>query len=243
MMIKVAGPGGGMVHPLYLEDRKNKLPKWAWAAIGVSVGLHVVGGGYLLYQKIAVPEPVIVDAPPPTITIIDKVAPPQTPEHHADPKPPAAVHQTPPPIDLTQDVAPFPSQPDATPVKGAEVSPTVVDRPATDAGTAPPANVDAGPKVITKPQWVKRPTPEQMARYYPPSALARGVEGAATLKCSVTVSGAVTACQVLSENPRGEDFGKAAQRLSRFFVMSPQTVDGRPVEGGQVTFTVKFTLS
>ena len=43
-----------------------------------------------------------------------------------------------------------------------------------------------------------------------------------------------------SENPAGWGFGEAAQKLSRFFRMSPRTEDGVPVEGGSIAVVIRF---
>lgn len=76
-----------------------------------------------------------------------------------------------------------------------------------------------------KPDWLERPTGEDMAWAYPAHAQRRGVEGKAVIKCQVGPDGRLGNCQVISEIPKGEDFGVAAVALSQKFRMLPPPAD------------------
>ena len=67
-------------------------------------------------------------------------------------------------------------------------------------------------------------------------------EGTATITCAVTATGSLTGCRVIRESPGEFGFGAATLKLAQYFKMSPRTVDGRPVEGGQVTIPIRFNL-
>ena len=105
-----------------------------------------------------------------------------------------------------------------------------------------PAPEPPRPSVITNPDWARKPSGEDIARYYPDRALRMEVEGKATLSCKVSAKGTLEGCSVVSEDPADQDFGSAALRMSKLFKMRPQTRDGAPVEGGTVRIPLSFRL-
>lgn len=96
--------------------------------------------------------------------------------------------------------------------------------------------------VITKPNWIAKPTANDMARFYPAAAKAAKAEGFAVIDCRVTATGQLTACKVLRESADAYGFGAAALQLGTIFQMSPLTIDGKPVNGGQVTIPIRFSV-
>lgn len=243
MMQTAGGPGHGS--PLDYSDRKRPMPRWMLAAIGVSVLVHAGGAAWLYYQKFEAPTAIVPPAPEPPVTKLTFVP---------RPKPPVVVSTTPPapnpplnrpvpqPSPIPPLVAPFSDNPISTPGPITIATPQPNAAP-TGTETRPAEPAPAGPPVITQPNWISRPSGDQLMRAYPSAALERGQTGLATLECRVRVDGTLTGCTVASETPAGRGFGRAAQSLGRHFRMSPLTVDGRPVDGGRVTFGVRFALA
>ncbi len=99
---------------------------------------------------------------------------------------------------------------------------------------------DDPPKtIITNPDWLQKPTFDQMMAIYPLNAFRQDLEGKATIRCIVTTSGLLRACTVVSETPPGNGFGEAALTLSTTFLMKPGTRNGAPVES-EVTVPINF---
>jgi protein TonB len=96
--------------------------------------------------------------------------------------------------------------------------------------------------VVTNPDWVRKPTGEDLERYYPERAQRMNVEGRASISCTVNARGTLEGCSVSSEDPSDQGFGDAALRMSKLFKMKPMTRDGAPVDGGKITIPISFRL-
>ena len=108
--------------------------------------------------------------------------------------------------------------------------------------TASPTSAPSGSAQITSPDWSRMPNSEDLARFYPDRAQRAEVEGRATVECTVTASGTLIGCSVLSEEPADYGFGDATLRASKYFKMRPQTKDGSPVTGGIVRIPLVWKL-
>jgi TonB family protein len=102
------------------------------------------------------------------------------------------------------------------------------------------SEVVARASVITRPEWLEKPTGDDMEHFFPTKARAASMSGRATITCTVTAEGQLKGCVASKESPEGYGFGEAAVSLGAIFRMKPKLVDGRPVEGGTITMPIVF---
>lgn len=116
------------------------------------------------------------------------------------------------------------------------------------ADSAPPATVEVRSwsmpsPLITRPDWVRKPSSDDMARFYPDRASRNGIHGKTAMTCRVTSRGSLTACEIVSETPEGEDFGAATLKVADKFRMRPMTDDCVSVEGATVRIPLIWSPS
>jgi hypothetical protein len=95
-------------------------------------------------------------------------------------------------------------------------------------------------KVVSGLPWRTAPSFADVAAAYPEKARTQGVEGHATLDCDLTEEAALKSCSVLSEEPKGYGFGKAARGLAPKFAGAVATIGGKSIEGIAVQLHFAF---
>lgn len=96
--------------------------------------------------------------------------------------------------------------------------------------------------VITDPDWVSRPSAEDMGRFYPTIAQFMGLGGRVMMSCAISALGTLENCRIVSEAPSGMGFGAAALSMAANFHMRPRSIDGSNVGGAQVNIPINFAL-
>ncbi|CAN7378953.1 energy transducer TonB [Phenylobacterium sp. LjRoot219] len=163
---------------------------------------------------------------------------PQAPPPPPPPPPPPNTPPPPPPKLQPRPPVAMPNVPTIPPLP----VPPVPQRVEEPKPPAPPPPEPPRASVITQPDWVRRPSAEDLERYYPERAQRMNVEGRASISCTVDARGTLQSCSVANESPSDAGFGEAALRMSRLFKMRPMTKDGSPVDGGKIVIPIAFRL-
>jgi protein TonB len=216
--------------PSLLITPKTLLAVGVVAALHLGVGLVIARAYFALptddppdfkidatLLRLPPPKPVIV---PPRVVIPPRDPPPPQPELH---------------------------DPAIAPPNGADVSTFVPKPPDPPQPPIPPIHTEPAPSsllpppVITNPNWVSRPTADQVGRLYPSRAIDEGKGGRAVLLCEILTTGDVSNCSLVEETPKGYRFGDAAQAMTRYFKLSPRSVDGVSIAGSKVRIPIVFS--
>lgn len=85
---------------------------------------------------------------------------------------------------------------------------------------------DTPPPLPPKAAFVRAPTGQEIARYYPAEAVKKGQSGYAVVDCVIeTATGKLRDCRVLLEGPADAGFGSAALLLADVFRLEMKTID------------------
>ncbi|HEY1752208.1 MAG TPA: hypothetical protein VGG29_13180 [Caulobacteraceae bacterium] len=92
------------------------------------------------------------------------------------------------------------------------------------------------------PVWLRRPTGQEIANYYPMDAFRDHAGAHVTMDCEIKLDGHVGGCRVTEETPPGRHFGEALLLLAPLFKIRPATCDGVPVAHVHISVPVLFAM-
>lgn len=98
------------------------------------------------------------------------------------------------------------------------------------------------PNFILQPDWVSTPQGADVMRLFPTEAVKTGTSGQAIVQCGVLADGSLDRCEVVAEQPQGLGFGEASVELATAYRMKSVTLDGQPVDGGQILIPFAWNL-
>lgn len=111
---------------------------------------------------------------------------------------------------------------------------------AADPAAPPPWPADpTRPMFITDEDWIRTPSPTQLAGARPAAATKAGTGGKVLMDCLLAYDGTLKDCRVLTETPPGLGFAAAALGLTGAFQVQPM-VDGQSVTDSRLVVAVKF---
>jgi TonB family protein len=90
--------------------------------------------------------------------------------------------------------------------------------------------------------WTRKPTGEDVARFYPERGKNTQTSGRAIVDCDVTADGLLDNCRVVEESPANYGFGDATLKLSRIFRLNPKTVNVNDPNLNRVIMPIVFAF-
>lgn len=100
------------------------------------------------------------------------------------------------------------------------------------------------PSIIKEADLTAKPSGRAIESVFPASLRGQTLAADVRMRCFIDVAGKPKRCEILDERPYGLGLGKIATDLMvRQGQFKPRTVDGQPVDGGQVEFTLVITES
>lgn len=234
-------------------------------ALALAIALHGMLLAVLLIQRAAPPR---VREEAHALAVFD-VAPPPPPPPPEPPPAKAAIRQIArhasapsggsprPPPPLVADLTPEPSAPPST-VSAMVPSPFAADgvpdqlagQGGDGRGTGQGRGDGDGPGGdgigYGRAEWIRMPTNDEMVRHWPDRSLRQRIDGTVYLGCAVPKPGPPRRCWVLSEQPQGIGFGRAALAMVPDFRIRPVTRNGLVTDLPVIVplhFAVKRTAS
>ncbi|HEY8615150.1 hypothetical protein [Phenylobacterium sp.] len=92
------------------------------------------------------------------------------------------------------------------------------------------------------PDWAEPPNPEHLSQHFPKLPQQLAINGRALISCRVEATGALTACSVIEEEPKGLGFAHATLALVPSFQMRPGLAPGARNPDDTVRIPVNFAL-
>lgn len=96
--------------------------------------------------------------------------------------------------------------------------------------------------VATDVEWQRRPSGDDVARYYPDRAMRLEVGGSGQVRCFVELTGALSNCVTIAETPAEMGFGDAAARIARLMRTRDLSRTGEQMAGRSVVVRMNFSL-
>lgn len=110
---------------------------------------------------------------------------------------------------------------------------TAAGSPAKSAAARLGASLPLG-GVISDPDWLQKPTGDNLTELYPKLAGAMNLDGRTIMDCAVKASGELEGCRITAEAPLGVGFGYATLQAASRFRMKPMSINGATVAGARV---------